>query len=350
MTLPSLLPVILSGGAGSRLWPVSRKASPKQFQPMTGARTLFAETLARCAPFGREALVVCGQSHVAPARAEAGGAALSFLIEPSARNTGPAVAAAALSAPPETLLLVLPSDHHVADPAAFQAAVAKGARLAARGYLVTFGITPAGPETGFGYIQQGASLGPDGFAVARFVEKPDRATALSYLASGGFSWNAGIFLFQAGALAAELARTAPGIHAAVTQALAHADVRAGETRLDAVGWDQAEALPIDIAVIERTGKAAVVPVDMGWSDVGSWGALWQIADKDKAGNAVVGDAALIDVEGCYVRGDGPAITLVGVRDLIVVATPQGVFIAPRERAQEVKSALERLVQTRPDLA
>lgn len=350
MTLPSLLPVILSGGAGSRLWPVSRKAAPKQFQPMTSKRTLFAETLERCAPFGAAALVVCGESHLAPARAAAGERTLSFLIEPSARNTGPAVAAAALCVPPETLLLVLPSDHHVADPEAFQAAVAKGARLAAQGYLVTFGIAPAGPETGFGYIQQGAALGADGFAVARFVEKPDRPTALSYLAAGGFSWNAGIFLFKAGALAAELSRTAPGVHAAVVQALAHADVRGSETWLDAAAWDQAEACPIDIAVMERTQKAAVVPVDMGWSDVGSWAALWQIAAKDQAGNAVIGDAALIDVEGCYVRGDGPAVTLVGVRDLIVVATPQGVFIAPRDRAQEVKTALERLLQTRPDLA
>jgi mannose-1-phosphate guanylyltransferase/mannose-6-phosphate isomerase len=348
MTTPTILPVILSGGAGTRLWPVSRKAAPKQFHALTSEQTMFAETLARCAGFAGQAWVLCGESHVGPARASAPGADLRFLVEPAARNTGPAAIAAAFAAADDALLLFLPSDHHVADRAAFERAVQAGAQLALQGKLVTFGITPTRAETGFGYIRRGAAL-ETGFTVDAFVEKPDRQTAQAYLDTGLYSWNAGIFLIQASVLRAEARRHAPEIAAAAEAAVARAAPEGALLRLDADAWAQAPAQPLDIAVMEKTDRAAVVPVDMGWSDVGSWAALWDIAPKDARGNAVSGAAALIEAEGCYVRADGPAVALVGVKDLIVVATPDGVFIAPHARAQEVKDALEQLAQTRPDL-
>ncbi|HYE53024.1 MAG TPA: mannose-1-phosphate guanylyltransferase/mannose-6-phosphate isomerase [Azospirillaceae bacterium] len=349
---PAILPVLLSGGAGSRLWPLSREKQPKQLLALCGERTMIQDTALRVldpARFGRP-LVICNADHRAAIEAqlaEAGIAPSRIALEPMGRNTAPAVAAAALlamEAGGDPLLLVLPADHYIRDAEAFLAAVETAERAARSGALVTFGITPDSPETGYGYIRRGEALGgvPGAFRVAAFAEKPDRARAEAFLASGEYAWNSGMFLFPAGLLVAELERHAPDVLAAAREAVAKGRADGAVLALDAGAFARAPNISVDYAVMERTDRAAVVPAEMGWTDVGAWSALWDIADKDAGGNAALGDVMLHDSRGNLVRSEGRLTALVGVDDLVVVVTPDAVLVARKDRAQDVKEIVTRL--------
>jgi mannose-1-phosphate guanylyltransferase/mannose-1-phosphate guanylyltransferase/mannose-6-phosphate isomerase len=345
-------PVILSGGSGTRLWPLSRAAYPKQLMPLVSDGSLLQETVQRVGDQGRFAapLLICNDEHrfmVAEQLHQDGVVPDRIVLEPVARNTAPAAAAAAVllaADDPDALMLLLPSDHHIGDTARFLAAVDAAAAAARQGALVTFGMAAERPETGYGYIRRGAALaGADGcFQVDRFVEKPDLATAQSYLDDGHFAWNSGMFLFKAAQLIAEMERHAPAVVAAARAAVAKAVTDLDFVRLDASAFADAPSISIDYAVMEKTDHAAVVPAEMGWTDVGSWGALWDIAARDGDGNTLIGDVIATDSRNSYVRGDGRLIAVVGVEDLIVVDTADALLVAPRAKAQEVKAVVDRL--------
>ncbi len=348
-----IVPVILSGGSGTRLWPLSRSSYPKQFLAVSGARSLLQQAALRVAGEGFAApLAVSNEEQrflIAHHLLDAGATPSKILLEPSARNTGPATAAACLylARSDDPLLLVLPADHVIADPDAFREAVMAGAAHAREGRLVTFGVRPDRPHTGYGYIEAGARLGPDGagiavYAARRFVEKPDDARAQSYLKQGGYYWNGGIFLFRASVFLAELARLAPEMLSACREAVDRGSHDGDFFRLQADAFARAPAVSIDYAVMEKTQSAAVVPVDMGWSDVGSWSALWEVGDKDSSGNVVEGDTMLHDVAGAYIRSDGPLVAAIGISELVVVASEDAVLVAPKGRAEEVRIIVERL--------
>jgi mannose-1-phosphate guanylyltransferase/mannose-6-phosphate isomerase len=339
----TLVPVILSGGAGTRLWPLSREMMPKQMLKLLSERTLLQETALRAdaAP-----IVVCNQEHrfiVAEQLREIGIEPRAVVIEPCGRNTAPAVAVAALLAAgqPDALLLVMPSDHLVRDVAAFRAAIAKAVPLAESGHLVTFGIEPTEPNTGYGYIQRGEPL-MDGFSVRRFVEKPDRATAESYLAEGTYAWNSGIFLFPARLYLDELARLRPGLVQLCRDALDQGAADLFFFRLAEAPFAALDGASIDYAVMEHTARAAMVPVDMGWSDIGSWSSLWQESQPDEAGNVSIGDVVTTGTRGCYLRSDDRLLTAIGVTDLVVVVTDDAVLVADKAHDQDVKKIVEAL--------
>jgi mannose-1-phosphate guanylyltransferase / mannose-6-phosphate isomerase len=347
-----IVPVILSGGSGTRLWPLSRSSYPKQFLNVGGGRSLLQQTSMRTAGAGFAPPVAVSNEEqrflIAHHLLEAGTPPAKILLEPAPRNTGPAAAAASLylSRSEDPLLLLLPADHVISDTTAFRAAVATGSGYARDGCLVTFGIQPDRPHTGYGYIEAGARLGTDGAPLAheveRFVEKPDAATARSYVDSGRHFWNGGIFLFRASAFLRELERLAPEILAACRQAVEGGSHDGDFFRFEAAAFRRAPDLSIDYAVMEKTRAAVVVPTEMGWSDVGSWSALWEVGDKDAAGNVVEGDALLQDVTGAYVRSDGPLIAGIGLSEMVVVATEDAVLVSPKDRAQEVRAIVERL--------
>lgn len=351
-------PVILSGGVGSRLWPLSRALYPKQLLPLAGERTMLQETALRVAEGARFAapLVVGNEEHrfmIAEQLRLAGVDAAGIILEPEGRNTAPAVALAALhlaATDPAALMLVMPSDHVIADQTAFHAAIGAGAVAAADGRLVTFGITPERPETGYGYIEAGAELNaaPGAHEVRRFVEKPDAATAAEYVAAGSFYWNAGIFLFQAGRYLEELERQAPEILAACRAAMDKAAGDLSFVRPDAAAFRASPSDSIDYAVMEKTNSAVVVPVSMGWSDVGSWAALWDISPRDEDGNSRWGDVIALDSRNSLLRSEGPAIAALGLDDMVVVATSDAVLIAPKARAQDVKKLVDELARSNRD--
>ena len=346
-----LIPVILSGGSGTRLWPLSRKNLPKQFLPLAGDATLFQQTVARARalPDCASPVVVCSEDHrflVAEQLQSLGIDDASIVLEPVPRNTGPAIALAALQAlerDPEAIMLVLPADHLIGDTGNFTDAVHRALPLAAEGWLATFGIRPDAPETGFGYIRRGDALGGDAFRVDAFVEKPDRSTAEGYLASGGYDWNSGMFLFQARRLLDELAQWAPAMHAAVLAAYQGAHIDLDFVRVDQEAFAQVVADSIDYAVMEKTARAAVVPVNCGWSDIGSWEALWAASARDADDNRLEGDVLAFDSHHCYVRAsDRRMVALLGVDDLVIVDTPDALLVTRRDRAQDVKQIVEQL--------
>jgi mannose-1-phosphate guanylyltransferase len=340
-----IIPVILCGGAGTRLWPLSRLARPKQLLALTGEATLLqlaAERVREPGQFAAPWLVASGVQASAIA-AQLGAATLGLMIlEPVARNTAPAIALAALRAAPDDLLLVLPSDHLIRDVAAFRAAVARGTAAARDGWIVTFGMAPDRPETGFGYIERGEAIGDGVFRASRFVEKPDRETAQAYVASGAFDWNGGIFLFRAGAMTDALRAHAPDVLAAAEAALADAGAEDGMLRPGGTAFAAAPATSIDYAVMEKAGRVAVVPLNAGWSDIGSWDALHEVSERDDSGNALQGQALTVDSRNCLIRAEGPSVTAVGVDDLVIVATRDSVLVMRRGESQRVKEAVDAL--------
>ena len=347
-----IVPVVLSGGSGTRLWPVSRSLHPKQLLPIAADHSMLQATIARLSETGYAApIVVGGEEHrflIADQLAERRSVPAAIILEPEGRNTAAAIALAALSAlahDPAAILLVVPSDHVIADPAAFSRAVETGLAAAKAGHLVTFGIAPAGPETGYGYIEHGAALDglPGVSVVAGFVEKPDSATAQGFVDGGRHAWNGGIFLFGARAYLDELEAYAPDVASACAAAMAAATTDGVFVRPERAAFLSSPNISIDYAVMEHTAHAAVVPVEMGWSDVGSWGALWDIAPHDAAGNALDGDVVAIESSNCLVRVDnGPAVAIVGVEDLVVVSTRDSVLVIPRNRSQEVRAVVDEL--------
>jgi mannose-1-phosphate guanylyltransferase/mannose-6-phosphate isomerase len=342
MTSP--VPVILSGGAGTRLWPLSRELMPKQLLRLAGERTLLQETALR---LGTAPMVVCNHEHrfiVAEQLREVGIDPRAVLIEPVGRNTAPAAAVAALllaESDPDALMLLMPSDHLIRESEAFRQAVAAAEPLARDGWMVTFGIRPTEPNTGYGYIRAGRTLG-QGFAVERFVEKPDLATAESFVASGCYSWNSGIFLLPVATFLAEMAAHAPEILEGCRRALDRGRTDLFFFRLDDESFAGLTGRSIDHAVMEPSERVAVVPVDMGWSDIGSWSALWRESETDESGNVVSGDVLAIDSAGCYLRGEGQMVAAVGLRDLVVVATDDAVLVADKAHDQQVKAVVEAL--------
>lgn len=334
-------PVILCGGAGTRLWPESRGDRAKQFLPLTGEQSLFQQTIARtpAGPHFTPPVILCGDAHVAAVRDQMGDHDAALLVEPMPRGTAAAIALAVAQADADALLLVMPSDHVIADVAAFHAAIAKAAWLAQQGWLVTFGIAPDRPDTGFGYIASGDALDGDGFAVARFVEKPPLADAEQMLASGGYSWNAGIFLFRAGRMRDAMLTHCRDIFDAADRALA-AGMRDGDALYaDAIEFETAPSDSIDYAVMEKDDRVAVVPVSMGWSDLGSWQAVHALAaEKDAGGNAVTGDAFLHDSRGNLVRAGGKRVALIGMDDVAVIVDGDDILVMPLARSQDVRAA------------
>lgn len=345
-------PVILSGGAGTRLWPLSRASRPKQFLPLAGDRSLFQETLLRVAPGADAAFlppaVIGAQAHAEVMRNEAAaiGVGLAAIIcEPCARNTAAAAVVAAsfvAASNPQALALLLPADHRVVDVRGFRAAVALAAPVAGQS-IVTFGIKPDRPHTGFGYIERGAELAPCAYRVAAFREKPVRETALAYLEGGLHYWNAGIFLFDPALMLAEASEYAPDIAGRAVSAFGKAAIQDDLTILDPREFEACPANSIDYAVMEKTRRAAVAgPLDVGWSDVGSWAAIPVGAPAEKS--------IIIDGENCTVVSDGPLVGVIGMKDVVVVASADAVLVAPRERAEDVKRIVEELkARKRKDL-
>jgi mannose-1-phosphate guanylyltransferase/mannose-6-phosphate isomerase len=334
-------PVILCGGAGTRLWPASRGERAKQFLPLAGPDSLFRQTLART-PAGQHFLppvILCGAAHVALVREQLDGREARLLVEPVARNTAGAIALAAAGADAGDLLLVMPSDHLIADVPAFHAAIARASLLAQQGWLVTFGIAPDRPETGYGYIASGAPLDGEGFAVDRFVEKPPLDAAEQMLATGGFSWNAGIFLFRADAMRDALLTHCRPIFDAAVEALAAGMHDGDALYADEIAFARAPSDSIDYAVMEKHDRVAVVPVAMGWSDLGSWQAVHALApDRDGKGNVADGDAFFHDSSGNLVRADGKRVSVVGMEDVAVIVDGDDILVLPLARAQDVREA------------
>jgi len=346
-----IYPIILCGGSGTRLWPMSRRAFPKQFLPLVSERSMLQDTVLRlsgleCAP----PLVVSNNEHrflVAEQVREIGVELGAQILEPVGRNTAPAAAVAALwvqEKDPSGVLLVLPADHLIRDVYRFHDAVRQAARLAASGALVTFGITPDCPETGYGYIERGNTIGtePGAFQVARFVEKPDRGRAEGFVASGQFSWNSGMFAFSAGRLLEELGKHRADILTAARAAWENSERDLDFLRLDEKAFAACPAESIDYAVMEKTDAAAVIPVDMGWSDVGSWSTLWEVAEKDAHGNVARGDVHLRDTENCYVRAESRMVSVLGMTNVLIVETDDAVLVADRSDAQKVKDIVGHL--------
>ena len=344
-------PVILSGGTGSRLWPVSRASFPKQFWPLVSTRSLIQDTALRALGEGFSApVVVCNEEHrflVAEHLREIGVAGSQILLEPFGRNSAPAITAAALlvaERDPNAVLWMMAADAAIADAAALRAALGKACAAARAGHVVTFGITPDKPETGYGYIETGPALdGLDGVhAVSRFLEKPERAGAQAMLDAGGYLWNSGMFVFTAKTLLEEMQLHAPDVVAAVRQALAGRRADLDFVRLEREAFAACPDMSLDYAVAERTERAAVVPADIGWSDVGSWSALWELGAKDENGNVAQGDVLLEQAANCYVRSDGMLTAVVGLSDAVVVTTEDAVLALHRDHAQDVKRIVESL--------
>lgn len=344
-----VLPVIMSGGSGTRLWPLSTDARPKQFHALGGARSMIAETALRLS--GSQGgidflapVVIANAAHgdlVESLLRTSGIAPAALVLEPQGRNTAAAAAIAAMIAEeiaPDAHVLLAPADHLVTKPEAFTAAIRAAASLI-NDAIVTFGIKPAAPETGYGYILANEELAPGVHRVGAFKEKPDLATATRYLAEGGYSWNSGVFFFSPRVLLEEFSIAAADIRDGAREALARARRTGKHIRLDAASFAEIRSEAVDRAVMEKTGRAAVVPCDIGWADVGSWAELWRLSDKDASGNVADGQATLLDCANTLVRADGIQVSVIGMEDVIVVASGKSVLVMPRSRAQDVKKVI-----------
>jgi len=346
-----IVPVLLSGGTGSRLWPLSREAYPKQLLALIGPKTMLQQTALRVRDEAlfETPIVVANHEHrfiIAEQMRALGIAGCAIVLEPSGRNTAPAVAVAALAAlkrDPRAILLVMPADHAIGNAAAFRESIETGLAAAAGGRFVLFGVAPTEPATGYGYIETGAPLdGPSILSVVRFVEKPDRATAEAYLAGGRHLWNSGLFMLPAQALIEEFERLAPEVLAAARKAYENGRTDLDFLRLDEGAFKESPSISLDYAILEKTDRAAVVPARFDWTDVGQWSALWEIGEKDARGTVSVGDVISEETSGSYLRSEGPLVAALGVSDLIVVATSDVVLVAAKERDQDVKRLVERL--------
>ena len=344
-----VIPVILCGGAGTRLWPLSRELYPKQLLALVDDYSLLQNTVSRCAghPDVTAPMLVCNEEHrflVAEQLREIEVEASRIILEPEGRNTAPAVALAAheaMKADDDAILVVLPSDHVIQKTALFLEALTTAIDLAKDDALVTFGVVPDKPETGYGYIKKGMATGA-AFKVDKFVEKPDVATASEFLQSGLYCWNSGMFVFKASAYLKELAAQTPEIADAMARATAEVSVDLDFTRVDAEAFKSSPSDSIDYAVMEHTADALVVPLDADWSDIGSWDALWQISEKDEHNNTLVGDAVVHGVEGSLVWSESRLVSVVGLNDVIVVETADAVMVASQDQAQDVKSIVNQL--------
>jgi len=344
-----LTPELLSGGVGSRLWPVSRETHPKQFLPLASEITMLQETLQRTTGLDAASpMVVCNEEHrfmvaeqLRQLKLEAG----NLILEPQGRNTAPAVALAAIAAVAQdenAILLVLPADHLIKDADAFVAAVQAALPQAEQGRLMTFGVVPTAPETGYGYIKCGGSLGDSLFELERFVEKPDTSTAQAYLDDGGYLWNSGMFLLRAATYLDQLGKHAPDMLDACRKAMDGASSDLDFVRPDAEAFGLCPSDSIDYAVMEKTDVGGVVSLDCGWSDVGAWSALWEVADQDTEGNAATGDVILHNCRNSYFRSDSRLVAATGVDNLVVVETADAILVADREQVQGVKDIVNMI--------
>jgi mannose-1-phosphate guanylyltransferase len=343
-----LIPIILSGGSGTRLWPLSRKMYPKQFLSLLHDETMLQRTLSRLDGLEHTApIVVCNNEHrfiVAEQARQIGIEDLSIILEPFGKNTAPAIAVAAIHADEledDPVLLVLSADHEIADEKAFRDAVRQAQPLAEAGKLVTFGIVPKNAATSYGYIKRGSTEG-NGFIVDQFVEKPDLDTAEEYLATGEYYWNSGMFMFKAQAYLKELEKFKPDMVTNCRRAVGNIREDIGFLRLDPEAFGKCESDSIDYAVMEKTDLTCVVPMDAGWSDIGSWSSLWDQRKKDKAGNTTHGDVITINTENSFVHAESRLVATVGIKDLVIVETHDAVLVADKEQAQEVKQIVEQL--------
>jgi len=354
-----MIPVIMSGGSGTRLWPLSRKLYPKQFLPLSGKQTMLQETLSRLSGLDTQSpLVICNEDHrfiVAEQLREAGVSDSEIILEPTERNTAPAIAVAAFHAlknnkknDKDVILLVLAADHEVSDIKAFHDAIKIAEGLALDDKMVTFGIVPDHAETGYGYIKRGVAMGDRGFKVDAFVEKPDLQTAESYLLSGDYLWNSGMFMFKASRYLEELKQYRPDIFDACSHVVEQVDRSFDFIRLDKEHFSACPAESIDYAVMEKTKDAVVVPLDANWNDVGSWSALWNIHQKDNNGNVLVGDVLTEDVVDSYCHGTYRLVAAVGVDNLVIVETPDAVMVSTKDRVQDVKKIVEQLNKANRD--
>jgi len=336
--MSEIVPVILCGGSGTRLWPRSRAAKPKPFLSLVGECTLFEATVRRCPQDQGFAppVVITGAKHLEHVEAQLGDApGASIIIEPEARNTAAAIALAACRLPENAVMLVCPSDHHIGNPREFAEAARKAAVLAREGWLVSFGIEAKTPETGFGYLKRGEALGELGFCTAQFVEKPDLERARSFLAEGVYAWNGGIFAFQAGRFIDELTEHRPELADAVRRAVAAGTEDGNRFHPHAAPFSEVVSESVDYAVMENTSRAALVPADIDWSDIGNWQALHQARDCDEQGNSVTGRAELVDCRNVLVDTDGPRVSVIGLEDVIVVVDGDEVMITTAAGAQRV---------------
>ncbi|MFZ2727827.1 MAG: mannose-1-phosphate guanylyltransferase/mannose-6-phosphate isomerase [Methylococcaceae bacterium] len=344
-----MIPVILSGGAGTRLWPLSRGQYPKQFLPLVSRYTMLQETVLRLAGLKdvQSPIAVCNEQHrfmLAEQLWEIGSLPSAIILEPMGKNTAPAVALAALTAKADDVLLVLPADHVITNVEAFQQAVIEADVLAKQGFLVTFGIVPTEPETGYGYIKRSTITQGGAYDVEAFVEKPNLEIAQAYLANGDYFWNSGMFAFKADTFLQELEKFNPQMLAICREVLQTATVDLDFTRLDKNLFATCPADSIDYAVMEKTTKAVVIPLDAGWNDVGSWSALWQVTAKDACGNAISGDVITIDSHNSYIHAEHKLVTVIGVDNLIIVQTDDALMIASKDRVQDVKQVVDKLNQ------
>lgn len=342
-----ILPVIMSGGSGTRLWPLSTPSAPKQFHALATSKTMIQETALRLSGDGfLSPVAICGGGHcelVTSQLAQIDRAPQAVILEPMARNTAAVAAVAALSglaADPDALVLLVPADHVITKPGEFHDAIHHAAETA-KTRIVTFGIRPTHAETGFGYIERGAAISDGIFEISRFLEKPNLATATQYVEGGQHDWNAGIFLFSPQVMIEELEKYAPEVMAHSRKAFEGARRDGVIVHLDSTAFQAVPSISVDYAIMEKTKRSAVLPCDIGWADVGGFAELWRLGDKDAAGNHAKGTSILIDSENCLVHNhDGPPVAIVGMKDVMVISTPSGILVCPIDRAQDVKKAAE----------